>query len=308
MRYLITGGAGFIGSHIAEELSTRHNVVILDNLFSGKMENIQPLLNRDSVQFIQGDIRDFNLLRDIFQDIDGIFHQAAITSVPRSLKDPLATNEVNITGTMNVLVAARDAGVKKVVYASSSSVYGDTPILPKQEDMHPRPKSPYATSKLVGEYYLRNFSDLYGLQGACLRYFNVFGPRQDPNSEYAAVIPRFITRALAGEPLTIYGDGKQTRDFTYIKDVVQANIKAMESSAEGVFNVAYQQRTSLLELAHLIMLSTGREVPVVHEPPRAGDVRDSLADISRTQELIDYRPEYTLQSGLQETIQWFRSN
>jgi nucleoside-diphosphate-sugar epimerase len=215
LKYVITGGAGFIGSHIAEYLSTDHEVVIIDNLFSGKVENITHLLSDERVEFIQGSITSPDIFSEVFEGADGVFHQAAIPSVPRSIANPVPTNEANITGTLNVLLAAKDQAVRKVVFASSSSVYGDTPTLPKHEGMKPSPKSPYAVTKLTGEYYSQVFHEVYGLQAVALRYFNVFGPRQDPKSEYAAVIPKFITRILGGQPPVIYGDGKQTRDFTY---------------------------------------------------------------------------------------------
>jgi len=307
MKYIVTGGAGFIGSHIVEELARqKHEVVILDNLFSGKLENIQPFLKKKNVTFVQGSITDISLLKKIFEGADGIFHEGAIASVPRSIANPLATNEANVTGTLNVLIAARDCGVRKVLFASSSSVYGDTPTLPKREDMTPAPLSPYAVSKLTGEHYLKVFSEVFGFKTLSLRYFNVFGPRQDPKSEYAAVIPKFITKILGHESPTIYGDGGQTRDFTYVKDVVQANIRAMESDAEGVFNVAYCKRIDLNELAAMIMEITGITVPLIYEPPRAGDVRDSLADITWAQEAFEYSPEYTIEKGLRETVAWYQ--
>jgi nucleoside-diphosphate-sugar epimerase len=308
MKYIVTGGAGFIGSHISEYIAQDgHEVIIFDNLFSGKEENIEHLFKMPNLSFIKGTITDLNTLMDVFKDADGIFHQAAIASVPRSIKDPLATNEANITGTLNVLIAARETGVKKVVYASSSSVYGDTPVIPKTEDMIPIPKSPYAVSKLTGEYYCKVFSEIYGLKTVSLRYFNIFGPRQDPNSEYAAVIPKFITRVLNKEAPIIYGDGKQTRDFTYVKDTVQANVKAMESNAEGVFNVACNQRINLLELAEIIMNEIGHQVKPLFDSPRAGDVRDSLADISAAKNAFGYSPEYAVVKGLRETIAWYRA-
>ena len=307
MKYIITGGAGFIGSHIVEELTQqKHEVVIFDNLFSGKMENIQPFLKKKNVTFVQDSITHLSVLKKIFEGADGIFHEGAIASVPRSIANPLATNEANVTGTLNVLIAARDCGVRKVLFASSSSVYGNTPTLPKHEDMIPNPLSPYAVSKLTGEHYLKVFSEVYGFKTLSLRYFNVFGPRQDPQSEYAAVIPRFITKILRHESPTIYGDGRQTRDFTYVKDVVQANIRAMESDAQGMFNVAYCKRIDLNELANMIMEITGITVPLIYEPPRTGDVRDSLADIRRAQEAFGYAPEYTVKTGLKETIAWYR--
>ena len=307
MKYVVTGGAGFIGSHIAEELAHHHEVVIVDNFFSGKMENIGPLLSLDTVTLARGTITDLPFLQETFRDADGIFHQGAIASVPRSIANPVATNEANVSGTLNVLVAARDTGVRKVVFASSSSVYGNTPTLPKHEDMTPCPPSPYAVSKLTGEQYLRVFSEVYGLKTVSLRYFNVFGPRQDPDSQYAAVIPNFITRILNHESPLIYGDGGQTRDFSYVKDVVQANLRAMESDAQGVFNVAYCKRINLKELAAMIMEITGISVPLTFGPPREGDVRDSLADISRARKAFGYAPQYTVKSGLEETVAWFRT-
>jgi nucleoside-diphosphate-sugar epimerase len=307
MKYIVTGGAGFIGSHIVEGLAQRDDeVVILDNLFSGKKENILPFLSSKNVSFVQGSVTDSALLKTVFEGADGVFHEGAIASVPRSIKNPAATNEANVTGTLNVLVAARDCGVKKVVFASSSSVYGNTPLLPKREDMVPGPLSPYAVSKLAGEQYLKVFSEIYGFGTVSLRYFNVFGPRQDPASEYAAVIPKFITSILSRRSPVIYGDGGQTRDFSYVKDVVQANIRAMESDARGVFNVAYCQRMSLIELASTLMEITGITVPLTFAPARDGDVRDSLADISRAKAAFGYAPAYTVRSGLEETVAWFR--
>jgi len=308
MRFVVTGGAGFIGSHIAETLANRGDeVVILDNLFSGKVENIQHLLDNPSVTFLNGSITDQPLLQNACKGADGIFHEAAITSVPRSVKDPLASNEVNVNGTLNVLVAAQKCGVKKIVYASSSSVYGDTPTLPKREDMEPNPKSPYAITKLAGEYYLKVFHELYGMDTVSLRYFNVFGPRQDPHSEYSAVIPKFITKILHHESPVIYGDGSQTRDFTYVKDVAQANVRAMDRSAQGIFNVAYGSRISLIDLAHNIMERMGEEWPLTFEPSRSGDIHDSLAAISAAQQAFGYAPQYTVKTGLQETIQWYQN-
>jgi UDP-glucose 4-epimerase len=307
MKYIVTGGAGFIGSNIAEYLSMNgHEVIIFDNLFTGKKQNIQHLLEKRTVTFVKGSVTDIHALKKIASGADGIFHEGAIVSVPRSLKNPLATNEANVQGTLNVLVAARDSGVRKVVFASSSSVYGNTPVLPKQEDMKPLPISPYAVSKLSGEYYCRVFSSAYNLPTVCLRYFNVFGPRQDPSSEYAAVIPKFITRILNNQPPVIHGDGEQSRDFTFVKDVVQANIHAMEREVEGIFNIAYGERHTLKELASTIMELTGIRMEPVFDAAREGDVRHSLADITAARSKLGYLPEYTFKSGLQETVSWFR--
>ncbi len=306
MKYIVTGGAGFIGSHIAEYLSGNgHEVIIFDNLFTGKKQNIHHLLRKKTVTFVEGSVTDIQALNTIARGVDGIFHEGAIVSVPRSLKNPLATNEANVQGTLNVLLAARDSGVSKVVFASSSSVYGDTPVLPKQEDMKPRPISPYAVSKLAGEYYCRVFSSAYNLPTVCLRYFNVFGPRQDPKSEYAAVIPKFITRILDKQPPLIYGDGRQSRDFTFVQDVVQANIRAMERDVEGIFNIAYGRQHTLNELASIIMELTGNRMEPVYEPVREGDILHSLADITSARSQLGYSPEYTFETGLQETVSWF---
>jgi UDP-glucose 4-epimerase len=300
-KVIVTGGAGFIGSHLAEELARRgYQVTILDDLSTGEMENIKELLKKGSVQFIQDSITNFSLLKELFQGAIYVFHQAALPSVPRSVKDPLAANEVNITGTLNVLLAARDNKVRKVVYASSSSVYGDTPTLPKKEDMVPHPQSPYAVSKLAGEHYCRVFQEVYGLATACLRYFNVYGPRQNPDSQYAAVIPRFIRWASEGSPLIIFGDGEQTRDFTFIADAVEANILAAEGNASGVFNIGRGKSIAINELAQLVIKLTGNNVEAVHQEPREGDIRHSLADISKAKTL-GYEPRYNLEEGLEET-------
>ncbi len=308
MKYLVTGGAGFIGSHIADALVNRGDeVVILDNLFSGSMANIQQIIDNPLVEFIKGSITERKFLQQACKNVDGIFHEAAITSVPRSVKDPVASNEVNITGTLNVLMAAHNCGVKKIVYASSSSVYGDTPTLPKREDMIPNPKSPYAITKLTGEYYINVFHELYSVDTVSLRYFNVFGPRQDPQSEYSAVIPKFITKTLHHESPVMYGDGTQTRDFTYVKDVVQANIRAMDSTAQGVFNVAFGSRITLIKLARIIMDILGEDLPLKYESSRSGDIHDSLAGISAAQNAFEYAPEYTVTTGLEETIAWYQN-
>jgi len=308
MRYIVTGGAGFIGSHIAEHLASGgHEVIIFDNLFTGKKENIRHLAKKRGVSFVEGSVTDIQALKKVAKDADGIFHQGAIVSVPRSIKNPIATNEANVQGTLNVLVTARDSGIRKVVFASSSSVYGDTPVLPKQEDMKPLPISPYAVSKLSGEYYCRVFSSVYSLPTVCLRYFNVFGPRQDPASEYAAVIPKFITKILHDQPPVIYGDGEQSRDFTFVGDVVQANIRAMERDIEGVFNIAYGEQHTLNELASAVMELTGKRIEPIHKAARQGDIRHSLADISAARSQLGYSPAFTFRSGLEETVSWFRN-
>ena len=302
-KVVVTGGAGFIGSNLAMELSKRYRVTVIDNLSTGKLENIAHIPNID---FIQGSITNLSLLKNAFEGAECIFHEAALPSVQRSVDDPIACNLANVDGTLNVLLAARDCGAKKVVYASSSSVYGDTPTLPKREDMKPNPKSPYAVSKLASEYYARIFSEIYGLKTVCLRYFNVFGPRQDPKSEYAAVIPIFISRIKEGKPPVIFGDGNQTRDFTFVHDVVKANILAMENEpSEGVFNIACERRTSLNQLARQIMDIMGFKADLIYDNPRLGDVKDSLADITAARRELNYEPEYDLGMGLIETIKWF---
>ena len=300
-RVVITGGAGFIGSNLAEELATSNSVIIIDDLSTGKKENIASLLQNDNVKFIQGSILDLKLLQKSFRGIDFVFHQAALPSVPRSIEDPRASNDANITGTLNVLLAARDNKVKKVVYASSSSVYGDTPTLPKSEDMPTNPQSPYALTKLVGEYYCCIFHQIYRLPTICLRYFNVYGPRQDPTSQYAAVIPRFIARTLRDKSPVIYGDGNQTRDFTYIKDVTQANVVAAVDDATGIFNIGRGERISINHLAETILNIMEKDLPPVYEPPLPGDIEHSLADISKARK-IGYNPEYDLETGLKQTI------
>ena len=298
MRALVTGGAGFIGSNLAEELAKKHDVVIIDDLSTGRVENVEDL----DVELVQGSITDPDMLKENFRGVDYVFHQAALPSVQRSIEDPVLANEVNICGTLNVLVAARDAEVKKVIYASSSAVYGDTPELPKREDMKPDPKSPYAVAKLAGEYYCRVFNEIYGLKTVALRDFNVYGPRQDPSSDYAAVIPKFANLCLAGKAPIIYGDGEQTRDFTFVRDVVQANVLVMESDATGVFNVATGTRISINDLAGMVMEIIGNRVDCVHEVERAGDVRDSIGDISRAYAGFGYVPRYGIEDGLSETI------
>ena len=302
---IVTGGAGFIGSHLAEELARRgYYVTILDTLSTGMMNNIEELLAKKNVDFIRGSVTNVPLLLELFQDAQYVFHQAAIPSVPRSVDSPQFSHEANITGTLNVLLSARDNHIKKVIYASSSSVYGDTPTLPKKEDMLPSPLSPYAVTKLAGEYYCRVFHQVYGLPTVCLRYFNIYGPRQDPNSQYAAVIPRFIKRSYEGNPPIIFGDGEQTRDFTFVKDAVEANILAAESDACGLFNISRGESITINRLAELIIELFGNKIKPIHQESRPGDIRHSLADISKAK-AFGYEPKYGLQAGLAETIRWF---
>ena len=307
--YLVTGGAGFIGSHIVEELIRRgERVRVLDNFSTGRRENLAPLL--EHVDLIEGDLCDLATVRRAVEGVDCVLHQAALASVQRSVDDPLAAHTANATGTLYLLMAARDAGVKRVVYASSSSVYGDSPALPKQEDHLPRPKSSYAVSKLAGEHYCQTFAELYGLETVSLRYFNVFGPRQDPTSQYAAVIPLFITAMLRGAAPTVYGDGGQSRDFTYVSNVVHANLLAATAPgvAGRVFNVACGQRCTLLDLIAALNETLGTHVMPVHAAPRPGDVRHSLADVTAAQETLGYRTEVDLREGLRRTVAWYRQS
>jgi nucleoside-diphosphate-sugar epimerase len=312
MRYLVTGGAGFIGSNLTRALlSAGHRVRVLDNFLTGKRENLAGLAHDHGGAFElqEGDIRDLPAARRAVEGADYVLHQGALPSVPRSVADPVLSNEINVAGTVNVLVAARDAAVRRVVFAASSSAYGDTPELPKRESMTPNPKSPYAAQKLAGEHYMRIFHEVYGLETVSLRYFNVFGPRQDPQSTYAAVIPRFITCVLRGEPPTVYGDGLQTRDFTYIDNVVQANLAACSApkgACGGVYNIACGERVSLLDILGIVQGLAGKRVEPKFEPSRPGDVRDSLADISRALDVLGYDPKVAFRDGLSRTFEWFR--
>jgi len=370
-KVVITGGAGFIGSHIAEECVSRGwQVTILDDLSSGSLKNIQHLLGTQNsklgtgnssrpscptqgeslrnpspetsnvelqteIDFVQGSITNLELLQNLFHGAHYVFHQAAIPSVPRSIDNPLASHEANVNGTLNVLIAARDNQVKKLVFASSSAIYGDTPTLPKHEDMPPNPQSPYAAYKLAAETYCVVFNKVYGLPTACLRYFNVYGPRQNPDSQYAAVIPKFIRSIMEGQSPIIFGDGEQSRDFTFVKDVVSANILAAESAATGVFNIGRGERTTLNQLARMIlklMIEPGnpklktenssstpsfrpeesvarredlaRNLKLVYQKDRAGDVKHSLADITKAR-TFGYNPQYTIEKGIIETIKSF---
>lgn len=306
--YLVTGAAGFIGSNIVEELVRRgEQVRALDNLSTGRISNLAPFTS--SIEFVQGDITDETTLRQAMLGVDYVLHQAALPSVPRSVRDPLSSHEANATGTLKLLIAARDAGVRRVVYASSSSVYGDSPTLPKREDMPTRPLSPYAVNKLAGEEYCKVFTRVYGLPTVALRYFNVFGPRQDPTSQYAAVIPAFISTMLRGGRPTIYGDGLQTRDFTYVSNVVQANLLACQSErAVGLaVNVACGDRISLLDLVASLNTILGAEIRPMFEPERQGDVKHSLADISLAAETLGYQPVVGLEEGLARTAASLRT-
>jgi nucleoside-diphosphate-sugar epimerase len=308
--YLITGVAGFIGSSLAHALLQRgQRVRGVDNFATGKGENLAGIL--DKIDFQEADLLDLDAMKKACQGTDYVLHQAAIPSVPKSVLDPLGSNQANVDGTVNVLVAARDAKVKRVVYAASSSAYGDTPTLPKREDMIPNPISPYAVAKLASEYYMVSFFRCYGLETVSLRYFNIFGPRQDPSSPYSGVLAKFITQMLKGEQPTIFGDGKQSRDFTYIDNAVSANLLACGApaaeAAGRVFNVATGTRFDLNQTFEILKGLTGYSGEVKYEPERAGDVKHSLADISQAAKHLKYQPEVSFEEGLKRTIAWYRS-
>jgi nucleoside-diphosphate-sugar epimerase len=304
--YLVTGGAGFIGSHIVRKLvAMGERVRVLDNFHTGKRENLQDLENE--VEVITGNILNQTMIEKAMKGVQVVLHQAALRSVPFSVENPALVNRVNVEGTVNVLIAARDAGVRRVVYASSSSVYGNSMALPKNEQQLPSPISPYAVSKLTGEYYCRVFTELYGLETVSLRYFNVYGPRQDPESQYAAVIPRFIRWGVLGEALEIHGDGLQSRDFTYIDNVVSANLLAAQCR-DGIgeaFNVGQGSAHTLLDLVHLLQDSLEMELRVRHTGGRPGDVRHTLADISNAERCLSYRPHVSFQEGIARTVRHF---
>jgi len=305
-KVLITGGAGFIGSNMADELAKENEVVIIDDLSTGRLENINELIKKDNVSFIRGSITDSKFLQKYFKNIDYVFHQAAIPSVPRSIKDPKNSNEANVTGTLNVLTAAKDSGVKKLVFASSSSVYGDALTLSKSESLPLNPLSPYAVTKATGELYCKVFMDIYGLQTVSLRYFNVFGPRQDPDSQYSAVIPKFISAIMKDESPVIYGDGEQSRDFTFVKHVVDANILACESDKTGLFNIACGRRITINQLIDIINDILNKNIKPVYAEPRSGDIKHSLADISKAK-TFGYEPKHDFKEELRETIRWFNN-
>jgi nucleoside-diphosphate-sugar epimerase len=306
-RFLVTGGAGFIGSTLTRAIVERGGEVrVLDSFLTGSEENLADL---PDVEVVRGDIRDLDVLRMAMKGVERVLHQAAVPSVPRSVRDPLLSHEANVTGTLNVLIAARDAGVPRVVCASSSSVYGDDPTLPKVETLPPRPLSPYAVTKLTGEQYCSVFHRLYGLETVALRYFNVFGPRQDPTSDYAAVIPKFIALLARGERPTIEGDGSHSRDFTYVDNVVQANLRAAEAPGIGgeVFNVACGQRHTILDLAMALNRILGTTIEPVFGEPRRGDVPHSLADIGKARRMLGYEPTVSFEEGLERTVVWGRA-
>ena len=310
--FLVTGGAGFIGSNIVEYLLKydAKKVVVLDDLSTGFIENIEPYINHPNVRFIQGSICDEKVCKEACQGIDFILHQAALGSVPRSIENPLATNSVNVSGFLNILVAAKDAKVKRIIYASSSSVYGDSKTLPKDEAVIGKPLSPYAVSKLTNELYADIFAKVYRMQITGLRYFNIFGPRQNPEGPYAAAIPLFINALMNNKAPVINGDGEQTRDFTFVENAVQANIKAAfadyHSSENKIYNVAVGERVSINQLFNILKKYIGSAINPIYGNERMGDVRDSLADISKAKKYLEYQPMIKTQEGLQITMEWFK--
>ena len=314
-RYLVTGGGGFIGSHIVETLLGDGEAVrVLDDFSTGFRHNLEfgsasGEAAPGELEILEGDIRSPEDVGKACEGIEFVLHQAALSSVPRSLKDPLSTHQVNASGTLNLLIAARDAGVRRFVYASSSSVYGENPELPKREAMTPQPLSPYAASKLAAEHYCRIFHRIFGLETIALRYFNIFGPRQDPDSPYAAVIPRFLDALLAGRPPVIYGDGRQSRDFTFVENAVHANLQACRAPAAAAgeaYNIAGGNQKDLLWLAQVLSRQLDRNISPVHEDPRAGDVRHSRADITRAEQALDFHTVVSVEEGLQRTVEWYR--
>jgi UDP-N-acetylglucosamine 4-epimerase len=313
MKILVTGGAGFIGSNLVEALLNRSDVQlvrVLDNLATGSEDNIKEFAGNPRFEFQKGDIRSVSDCMRAVEGIDVISHQAALGSVPRSMKDPLTTNDVNITGTLNILNTAKETGIKRVIYAASSSTYGDHPGLPKVEDQIGRPLSPYAVTKYVNELYAKVFADVYGLEVIGLRYFNVFGPRQNPKGAYAAVIPLFMQSVLSNEPPTINGDGEHSRDFTFVANAVQANIRAIltdnKEAINEVFNVAFGERTTLNQLFENIKSIAGSDLAPIYGPNRPGDILHSLADISKAKRLLGYDPAVSVRDGLKQTFEWYR--
>jgi len=307
MRFVVTGGAGFIGSNTVDELVRRgHSVVVLDDLSSGKEDNLSEIRNK--ITLIKGSITDIEVVRKAMHEAEFVIHLAARTSVPKSVKDPIETNRVNIDGTLNVLVAARDARVKRIVFAASSSAYGETPTLPKVEKMEPQPISPYGVTKYVGELYAQTFGRCYGLENVSLRYFNIFGPRQEPTSPYSGVLAKFCTAFLEETQPVIFGDGEQTRDFTYVDNAVQANLLACEApNVSGkVFNIGVGGRSSLNQTVTLLSNISGKKLEPKYEPARDGDIRDSQADISQAREFLGYEPSVAFDEGLRRTFEWYR--
>jgi len=308
-KFLVTGGAGFIGSNICKELISQGCFVrVVDNLLTGKKRNLASII--DKIDFIQADMGDAEVAQSATKDIDVVLHQGALPSVPRSVDDPVATHRHCVDATFTLLLAARDAGIKRFVYAASSSAYGDTPTLPKVETMTPMPLSPYAAAKLVGEYYCSVFYEVFGLETISLRYFNVFGPHQDPASQYAAAIPAFVTAILKDKPPTIYGDGEQSRDFTYIDNVVEANLLAarVKQTKGEVINIACGEAVTVNEIITLINELVGKNIKPTYTDPRLGDVKHSLADITLAQKLIGYKTKVPFKQGLQKSIDWYREN
>jgi len=306
-KILITGGAGFIGSHIAmAALKGGFEVKIIDNLYTGCLENLSGI--KDRIEFIKGDIMDLGLLKNEFHDADFVSHQAALRSVPASFDSPAEYNRVNINGTLNVLEAARHCGVNRVVFASSSSVYGNSESLPERETDRPKPISPYAITKLACEMYMKSYNQTYGLETVNLRYFNVFGPMQDPNSRYATVIPLIIRDAINGKTVTVFGDGSQSRDFTYVKDVSEANVLTCKSkkSSGKTFNIACGKNISINDIIQKTAIILGKQIKTKHIHDRKGDVKHSLADITKSREILGYEPKYDFDTGLRETVKWFR--
>jgi nucleoside-diphosphate-sugar epimerase len=308
MKYLVTGGAGFIGSNIVAELvSRKEKVRVLDNFSTGRRENLLPFL--DKIELIEGDLTDLETTREAVEGMDFVLHQGALPSIPRSIEHPIGSNNANVCGTLNLLVASKDAKVKRIVYASSSSVYGNSSKLPKVEIMNPAPFSPYAVSKLAGEYYCQVFYRIYHLEVVILRYFNVFGINQYPNSPYSGVIPKFVSLMLDGKSPVIFGDGLQSRDFTFVSNVVKANLKAIESdSAAGeIINIASGHAYSLLDLMAKINSILGEEIKPIFDSPKIGEIRHSLADITKAKEIFNYSPEIDFEEGLEKMVRWMRS-
>lgn len=312
--FLVTGGAGFIGSHLVEYLLNNNakKVTVLDNLSNGLQSNVDLFLGHPNYEFILGDICDLDTCKKAVKNKDYVFHEAALGSVPRSIENPIVSNQANVTGFLNMLVAVKDEdSVKKMVYAASSSTYGDSPTLPKMEDKIGNPLSPYAVTKYVNELYADVFGKTYGMKSVGLRYFNVYGPRQNPNGAYAAVIPKFILKGIANEEITINGDGEHSRDFTFVENVVQANIKALFVNLENkheVFNVACGERTTLKQLVEIIANTLGKKLKVTYGPNRKGDIKDSLADVTKAKKMLNYKDIIYFSAGIEKTINWYELN